>query len=193
MKTAEYIEEYLALERRTLEQIDRDELAGLVELFMQTYQAEGNIYVFGNGGSASTASHMANDFNKGISEYVDKKFHLVCLNDNAATMMAIANDISYEEIFRFQLQGKLRPEDLVIGISGSGNSPNVLRAVEYAREHGVKTVGFCGFDGGKLRAEVDLCVYVPLNNMQVVEDLHLMVNHLLMYVVQRILRISGSH
>ena len=193
MKTAEYIEEYLTLERQTLERLDRRELTALAEQFWETYEAEGTIYVFGNGGSASTASHMANDFNKGVSEYVDKKFRLICLNDNAATVMAIANDISYEEIFRFQLQGKLRPGDLVIGISGSGNSLNVLRAIEYARECGVKTVGLCGFDGGRLRKLADLCVHVPLSNMQVVEDLHLMVNHLLMYVAYRQLGITGAH
>ena len=193
MNTEEYIREYLELERRTLERLDQKELAALAELFLQTYQAEGTIYVFGNGGSGSTASHMANDFNKGVSEYVDKKFRVECLNDNMATVLSIANDISYEEIFRFQLRGKLSKNDLVIGISGSGNSPNVLRAVEYARECGARTVGLCGFDGGRLRQTAELSVYVPLRNMQVVEDLHLMVNHLLMYVAQRTLGISGCH
>ena len=185
-----YIQDYLDLERKVLDSLDLEEIAQVLELFLAAYQAEGTIYVFGNGGSASTASHMANDFNKGISEYVDKKFRMVCLNDNVATLMSIANDISYEEVFRFQLRNKLRPGDLVIGISGSGNSPNVVNAVEYAKSQGIPTVGFTGFDGGRLKELADCGFHVPLRNMQVVEDLHLVINHLLMNVVDRILGIT---
>ena len=135
MNTENYIADYLEMEKRMFDVIDRDEMKTVVDLIMETYEAEGTIYVFGNGGSASTASHMANDFNKGISEFVDKKFRFCCLNDNVATMLSIANDISYEEIYRFQLRGKLQPNDLVIGISGSGNSANVLNAVSLSLIH----------------------------------------------------------
>ena len=190
MNERTYIDEYLALEKKTLEALDRTQIRAVLDRVMEAYQAEGTIYVFGNGGSASTASHMANDFNKGISEYVDKKFRMVCLNDNVATLMSIANDISYEEVFRFQLRNKLRPGDLVIGISGSGNSPNVVNAVEYAKSQGIPTVGFTGFDGGRLKELADCGFHVPLRNMQVVEDLHLVINHLLMNVVDRILGIT---
>ena len=185
-----YIQDYLDLERKTLDSLDLEEIAQVLELFLAAYQAEGTIYVFGNGGSASTASHMVNDFNKGISEYVDKKFRLVCLNDNVSTLMSIANDISYDEVFRFQLRNKLKPNDLVVGISGSGNSKNVVNAISYAKEQGVKTVGLCGFSGGKLKELADVSFYVQLNNMQVVEDMHLILNHLLMNVVARVLEIS---
>jgi len=185
-----YIQDYLDLERKTLDSLDLEEVAQVLELFLAAYQAEGTIYVFGNGGSASTASHMVNDFNKGISEYVDKKFRLVCLNDNVSTLMSIANDISYDEVFRFQLRNKLKPNDLVVGISGSGNSKNVVNAISYAKEQGVKTVSLCGFSGGKLKELADVSLYVQLNNMQVVEDMHLILNHLLMNVVARVLEIS---
>jgi len=185
-----YIRDYLALEQETLQKLDREEIRSVLDAFLDTYQNEGTIYVFGNGGSASTASHMANDFNKGVSEYVDKKFHVVCLNDNVATLMAVANDISYDEVFRFQLRGKLKPGDLVIGISGSGNSANVLNAVGYAKEQGVKTVGWTGFSGGKLKELADICFWVELPNMQIVEDVHLILNHLLMNVTYRMLHIS---
>ena len=185
-----YIQDYLDLERKTLDSLDREEIAQVLELFLAAYQAEGTIYVFGNGGSASTASHMVNDFNKGISEFVDKKFRLVCLNDNVSTLMSIANDISYDEVFRFQLRNKLKPNDLVVGISGSGNSKNVVNAISYAKEQGVKTVSLCGFSGGKLKKLADVSFYVQLNNMQVVEDMHLILNHLLMNVVARVLEIS---
>ena len=185
-----YIQDYLDLERKTLDSLDLEEIAQVLELFLAAYQAEGTIYVFGNGGSASTASHMVNDFNKGISEYVDKKFRLVCLNDNVSTLMSIANDISYDEVFRFQLRNKLKPNDLVVGISGSGNSKNVVNAISYAKEQGVKTVSLCGFSGGKLKELADVSFHVQLNNMQVVEDMHLILNHLLMNVVARVLEIS---
>ncbi len=190
MKEADYITQYIEMEKEMLEVVDKGEIQSVLDVMMETYQAGGTIYVFGNGGSATTASHMANDFNKGVSEYVERKFKICCLNDSVATMLSIANDISYEEIYRFQLRGKLQPEDLVIGFSGSGNSANVLHAVSYAKEQGVKTVGFCGFGGGKLKEIADYSFYVPLNNMKVVEDLHLMMNHLLMYAVEKILGIT---
>ena len=190
MNEQTYIDEYLALEKKTLEALDRTQIRAVLDRVMEAYQAEGTIYVFGNGGSASTASHMVNDFNKGISEYVDKKFRLVCLNDNVSTLMSIANDISYDEVFRFQLRNKLKPNDLVVGISGSGNSKNVVNAISYAKEQGVKTVSLCGFSGGKLKELADVSFYVQLNNMQVVEDMHLILNHLLMNVVARVLEIS---
>lgn len=190
MKEADYITQYIEMEKGMLEVVDKGEIQSVLDVMMETYQAGGTIYVFGNGGSATTASHMANDFNKGVSEYVDRKFKICCLNDSVATMLSIANDISYEEIYRFQLRGKLQPEDLVIGFSGSGNSANVVHAVSYAKEQGVKTVGFCGFGGGKLKEIADYSFYVPLNNMKVVEDLHLMMNHLLMYAVEKILGIT---
>lgn len=132
------------------------------------------------------------DFNKGISEYVDRKFRFCCLNDNVATMLSIANDISFEEIYRFQLIHKLQPKDLVIGISGSGNSANVINAVSYAKEQGVKTIGFCGFSGGKLKEIADYSFYVALDSMKIVEDMHLMMSHLLMYAVEKILGITGA-
>ena len=136
-RTEQYISDYLALEMKTLEHFDRQAAAQVLEAMLRAYQTDGTIYVCGNGGSASTASHMANDFNKGISEYTDRKFRFYALTDNVATMLAIANDISYDEIFRFQLRGRLRPEDLVIGISGSGNSANVVNALAYAKEQGI--------------------------------------------------------
>ena len=121
MTISDYISEYLEMEKKTIESLNREELLSVVNAFLDVYEKEGTIYVFGNGGSASTASHMANDYNKGLNEFLDKKFRFVCLNDNVATLMSIANDISYEEVFRMQLRGKLEEKDLVVGISGSGN------------------------------------------------------------------------
>lgn len=193
MTISDYISEYLEMEKKTIESLNREELLSVVNAFLDVYEKEGTIYVFGNGGSASTASHMANDYNKGLNEFLDKKFRFVCLNDNVATLMSIANDISYEEVFRMQLRGKLEEKDLVVGISGSGNSMNVINAISYAKEMGVKTVGLCGYEGGKLKALSDVVLHVNLNNMQIVEDIHLIFNHLLMYVCQRHMNIPSCH
>ena len=193
MTISDYISEYVEMEKKTIESLNREELLSVVNAFLDVYEKEGTIYVFGNGGSASTASHMANDYNKGLNEFLDKKFRFVCLNDNVATLMSIANDISYEEVFRMQLRGKLEEKDLVVGISGSGNSMNVINAISYAKEMGVKTVGLCGYEGGKLKALSDVVLHVNLNNMQIVEDIHLIFNHLLMYVCQRHMNIPSCH
>ena len=192
-KTAQYISDYINLEMRTLEQLDQQAIAEVLSAILRAYEAEGTIYVCGNGGSASTASHMANDFNKGISEYVQKKFRFYSLTDNVATMLSISNDISYDEMFRFQLQGRLRKEDLVIGISGSGNSMNVVNALTYAKEQGVQTVAVCGYSGGKIKEIADVVFHVNINNMQIVEDVHLILNHLLMNVLQRLWDIPGHN
>ncbi|MCR4817881.1 MAG: SIS domain-containing protein [Fretibacterium sp.] len=188
---ARYIQDYLTLEKKTLEALSQKEIHDVVDAALDAYEHEGTIYICGNGGSAATASHAANDFNKGISEYVDKKWHFYCLNDNVATLMSIANDISYEEVFRFQLRNKLKPHDLVIGISGSGNSANVVNALRYAKEQGVKTMGWTGYSGGKVKELADVVFYVPLDNMQVVEDMHMVLVHLLMNVVQRLYKLPG--
>ena len=192
-KTSRYISDYVDLEMRTLERFDKQAAAEVLGAILRAYEAEGTIYVCGNGGSASTASHMANDFNKGISEYVQKKFRFYSLTDNVATMLSIANDISYDEMFRFQLQGRLRKEDLVIGISGSGNSMDVVNALTYAREQGVQTVAVCGYSGGKIKEIADVAFHVDINNMQIVEDVHLILNHLLMNVLQRLWNIPGHN
>ena len=112
------IKEYYEREISVINRLNLDEINESMNAILDAYNRKGTIYICGNGGSASTASHFQNDFNKGISEYVDNKFNFYCLNDNVATIMAVANDIGYEEVFRFQLRNKITPNDLFIGISG---------------------------------------------------------------------------
>ena len=176
------IRDYLANEIKVLQALDVDEIDRVLNLLAETFENEHTIYIFGNGGSAATASHFQNDFNKGVSEYTQKKFRFCCLNDNVATLMAIANDIGYEEVFRFQLTGKLRPGDLVIAISGSGNSTNVINAVEYAKQEGNIVIGLTGYGGGKLRQMADYSLHAPVNSMQITEDIHMIFDHLMMSV-----------
>ena len=176
------IRNYIALEKDVLSKLDINAINDTMNLIYKTFLKEGNIYIFGNGGSSATASHFVNDFNKGISEYTEKKFRFVCLNDNIATVLAIANDISYDEIFRFQLRGKLKHDDIVIAISGSGNSKNVLYAAEYAQSCGNKVIGLTGFDGGKLKQICDISLHVPSKSMQITEDIHMVFDHMIMAI-----------
>jgi len=174
------IRDYISCEIETLKKLDVDAINDALNLLLEVWERRGRVYIFGNGGSASTASHFQNDFNKGVSEYVEKKFRFHCLNDNIATIMAIANDIGYDEVFRFQLKGQLEPGDIVIAISGSGNSKNVINAVEYAKSQGNKVIGITGYDGGKLRQLCDISLHAPVNSMQVAEDIHMIFDHLMM-------------
>jgi len=176
------ISAYIEREIAVLKTLDVDAIDAVLQLLEKTLENEGTIYIFGNGGSAATASHYQNDFNKGVSEYTEKKFRFQCLNDNVPTLMAIANDIGYEEVFRFQLKGKLRPNDIVFAISGSGNSKNVLNAVEYVKSCGNAVVGVTGYSGGKLKALCDYSLHAPINSMQMTEDIHMIFDHLMMSI-----------
>ena len=178
----ELIETYLEQEIDMLKRIDVSAVNEVLNLLEAGMKREATIYVFGNGGSAATASHFQNDFNKGVSEHIDKKFRFLCLNDNIATIMAVANDIGYEEVFRFQLQGKIKKGDILMAISGSGNSPNVINAVEYGKKQGCKVVGLTGYSGGRLKELSDISLHVPINSMQITEDVHMIFNHLMMSV-----------
>ena len=176
------INAYIRLECEVLNRLDINSINDAMNLIEDAFEKEETIYIFGNGGSAATASHFQNDFNKGISEHTSKKFRFQCLNDNTATILAIANDIAYDEIFRFQLTGRLRQGNLVIAISGSGNSRNILNAAEYARECNAKVIGLTGFDGGRLKALSDIWLSAPVNSMQVTEDVHMILDHLMMSI-----------
>ena len=174
------IRNYIACEIETLNMLDVDAINDALNLLLETQKNHKRIYVFGNGGSAATASHFQNDFGKGVSEFVEDKFRFQCLNDNIPTVMAVANDIGFEEIFRFQLRGVIEPGDIVIAISGSGDSKNVLKAVEYAKECGNKIIGLTGYTGGKLKELSDISLHVPVNSMQITEDIHMVFDHLMM-------------
>lgn len=176
------IKDYIKQLKKTLDLLDVNLINSAIKCLYDVFLSEGNIYIFGNGGSAATASHFVNDFNKGISEYTEKKFRFICLNDNIATVLAIANDISYDEIFRFQLKGKLKQNDIVIAISGSGNSKNVILASQYAKECGNKVIGLTGFDGGKLKEICDINLHANINSMQITEDIHMIFDHMIMAI-----------
>lgn len=176
------INQYLKKEIETIQSLNVEEINRALNLLREAFERENTIYIFGNGGSSATASHYQNDFNKGVSEHTEKKFNFLCLNDNVATVMAVANDIGFEEVFRFQLKGHLKSGDVVIAISGSGNSKNVINAVEYAKEQGSAIIGITGYNGGKLKPLSDVSLHAPVNSMQITEDIHMIFDHLMMSV-----------
>jgi D-sedoheptulose 7-phosphate isomerase len=177
---AEYTRRYV---RTNAESLNGNYLTeGMTQLVetLARARAEGKtIYFFGNGGSASTGSHMANDIAKLTIVGDNKRFRCVSLADAMPTVLAWANDVSYAEVYAEQIKNLGTPGDIAFGLSGSGNSPNVLRGLEEARKLGMTTVGLIGTGGGKMRALCDLAVVVPSNNMQHIEDAHLVICHML--------------
>lgn len=183
MNYVQMISEYIDDEINILKKLDMEAISRAMNLLEDTRKKNGTIYVFGNGGSSATASHIQNDFNKGVSEKVFPKYRFICLNDNIPTLMALANDNGFENVFVQQLENYLQPNDLVMAISGSGNSKNVIKAVAYAKEKGVPIIGLTGFNGGKLSCLSDISLNVPVNDMQLTEDIHMIFDHMMMRIL----------
>jgi D-sedoheptulose 7-phosphate isomerase len=164
----------------------------VADVLCDAYRREHTVFVFGNGGSAALASHSACDLGKGTVRNGNRRFRVLSLTDNVPLMTAWANDQRYEDIFAEQLRSFVAKDDLAFAISGSGNSPNVLNALQVAHAAGATTIGLTGFEGGKMKTLCDLCVVVPSDNMQLVEDSHVAVTHSIFTAVRhRISRISG--
>lgn len=189
--TQKTIAHYLNLVKDTIDKLDRNSIEQTVNAFMRVYDAEKTIYIFGNGGSAASATHACGDFVKGASYGLKKRFKVMSLVDNLPALMAIANDISYDDIFVEQLKNFIQPGDLVIGISGSGNSANVVKAMEYAKQQGVQTIAFCGFKGGKIKELADISVHSVAMDMEAAEDIHMMVFNVIKKEVMR--RLHGDN
>lgn len=177
------LKDYLEKEVCIIKGLDLESINNVMNVFETARLKRGKIFICGNGGSAATASHFASDFNKGVSENLDVKYDFECLNDNVPMMMAIANDISYEDIFSVPLKNKMKSGDVFVGISGSGNSQNVVNAMKYAKNIGGVTVAIVGYDGGRLKEMADYCIHININNMQIAEDLHMIMDHLMMFTL----------
>lgn len=176
-----FAEQYKTDLFRTVEGVDLGAVEQAISWFEEARDHQRHIFVCGNGGSASTASHFACDVVKGASFGRDQRFRIMALTDSLPTLTAYSNDVSYECVFVEQLRNFAQAGDLVMAISGSGNSPNVLRAVEYANSIGCKTIGLTGRDGGKLRPLAQLNIHVPAPHMGRIEDAHMIVCHMIAY------------
>jgi D-sedoheptulose 7-phosphate isomerase len=159
--------------------LPRERLSQLGEILFRAYRNDKQVLVMGNGGSSSTASHMAADLAKNTIGPNMRRFRIMSLNDNAAIVTALANDLGYENVFSEQLTSLVGAGDVLIAVSASGNSPNILNAMRYARSRSAEVVGLFGFDGGQAVALADLAIIVPSDDYGVVEDLHLVINHIL--------------
>jgi len=177
---ADFAREYVEYVSAVLKSIDPAEIAAFARTLLAARDRGATVYFMGNGGSAATASHFANDLAIG-TKTADRHFRIVALTDNVPVLTAIANDFGYEEIFVRQLRLVLDAGDVVVAISASGNSPNLLRAIDFARQQGATTVGLTAFDGGTLRATVDLAVHVPTFQGEYgpAEDGHMVLDHLI--------------
>jgi D-sedoheptulose 7-phosphate isomerase len=178
---------YLDEVTKTLQKMEKDmpyKVEEVVNALLKARDAGRRIYICGNGGSASTASHMASDLNKGANRKDAPRFKAVALTDNIPAILAWANDASYDDIFVEQLRNHLEKGDVVIGISGSGNSPNVLKALHYANDEGALTIGLTGFDGGKIAQLARICYVVPSQTMQQIEDIHLVLEHMISLILR---------
>lgn len=173
-----YLTEYLDTVQHLVAQVPVEQVESIVLRLVDLYQRGGTLALVGNGGSASTASHIANDFQKCLYDLFGKPFRCLALTDSISIITAWANDTDYTNVFAPQVRTWLGTDDVLIAISGSGNSPNVLRAVEVAKEQGAYTIGLTGYRGGKLAAMAHESIIVPSENMQQIEDVHMILVHL---------------
>ncbi len=179
MDIIEHTENYLSELKKSIDALPREKIRRITEILLDAHKRGAKVIIMGNGGSAATASHMVCDLGKGTAVEGVPRIRAVALNDNVPLLTAWSNDTEYQYAYMEQLANLLEEGDVVIGISGSGNSPNVLNAIQYANEHGGITVGFTGFQGGKLAAMCRECIVVPSDNMERIEDIHLILEHLI--------------
>lgn len=176
---------YFHAQHDLLDQTPTEPLAMILDILERARAERRHIFVFGNGGSASTASHFAADLGKNTVRSHMPRFQITCLNDNMAIFSAYANDDGYESVFAEPLISLSDPGDVALAISASGNSPNVLRAVQAANEGGLTTIGFAGMTGGKLKALARHCIVVPSTSYEHIEDVHLMLCHALVATIKQ--------
>ncbi|OGG00074.1 hypothetical protein A3D78_05145 [Candidatus Gottesmanbacteria bacterium RIFCSPHIGHO2_02_FULL_39_14] len=186
-----FIDDYIRGLKESLDRLPRDKIEEAIGIILEAYKRGRKIFVMGNGGSASNASHMACDLGKGTLRRVyderEKRFRVISLTDNVALMTAFANDLSYSDVFVQQLRNLVEAEDVVIVLSGSGNSINVVRAVKYAKKKGAKTIGLLGFKtGGKLAAMVDCAIIADSLHYGQCEDIQLILDHIITSWIARV-------
>lgn len=173
------IARYIGEVSGTLSELPVAQIERMLEILRKARVERRKLFIFGNGGSATTASHFACDLNKGAICAGQPRFRAIALTDNIPVVTAWANDASYEDIFAEQLENHVEAGDIVIGISGSGNSMNVVNALRLANAKGATTLAFTGFDGGKVKEVAHVCIIVPNHTMEQVEDIHLLIGHLM--------------
>lgn len=184
------VKRYIDGVKAVLDALPIDEIEDIAEILYQAYKANKKIILMGNGGSAATASHFACDLAKGCAISGKRRFRSFALSDSISMVTAYANDLGYEEIFAEQLKNIVEKGDIVIGISASGNSKNILKAMELANKRSAVSIGLTGFKGGKIKGSVYKCLIVPSDSMEQIEDTHLMILHALKILLISRLRVN---
>jgi len=188
VKIKPFVTDYLIRLKHILDDIDAEVVSDIIDELELTLVNKSRIYIIGNGGSSANASHMVNDLGAGLRRRDIVNFDVMSLGDNSPVVSAIANDIGYENIFFMQMKGLINPNDIVIAISCSGDSPNIVKAVDYAKGLGCKIIGITGFDGGYLKSISDISFHVsaPKNEYGLVEDVHMILDHIIYsYYIQK--------
>jgi D-sedoheptulose 7-phosphate isomerase len=196
-RTQEYLDEVSEI----VEKLDRGSIDKAIRILYEAWKGDNQVFTIGNGGSASTATHLACDLNKWVSDETDKKFRAICLVDNIPLVSALTNDNGWGDIYYAQLKNFLRKGDVLVAISvhgGSGSdkagpwSQNLLKAVKYAKDNGGKVVGLSGFDGGVLKTAADACIVVPADSTPHVEGMHLVLTHLMGEQLRAMISAKGT-
>ena len=177
----QWIAEYIKAQKAAHDSIPQDAVAQLVEMLRDALKQNRQILVFGNGGSAANASHFATDLGKGASDKAGKRFRVLSLNDNVSWMTALANDYAYEDVFMGQLQNYGQPGDIALGLSVSGNSPNCVRALDWGRKNGLRTVALVGAKRGRMAEVAEKVIVINDTHYGRVEDAQMGICHLLCY------------
>lgn len=175
----DFVKSYIDQLNEVLNALPSEKFLEINKTLLEARETGKQIFVIGNGGSAAAASHMVCDFNKNTREAGKKRMRAICLNDNTPSVLAYANDEGYDIIFSEQLLSLGQSGDILIAISGSGNSANIIKAIETARQMNIKVIGLTGFKGGKMKELTDICLVVPSDSMEMIEDVHLIINHIL--------------
>ena len=181
-----YLDEYSTAINRAMAVIDPSVFEKIIKILADAYKNDRQVFIAGNGGSAGTANHFVCDFGKNAVPFTGlesgkRRFRIISVSDNVEKISALANDIAFEEIFRQQLINLMRDGDVLIAISASGNSPDIVRACEYAKEMKSRIIALAGFNGGKVKEYADAACVVPLTSYEQIEDIHLIILHMIVY------------
>lgn len=171
------VTEYLRDTERVIAELPTAAITSAIEVLLSARRQRRHVFLIGNGGSAATASHLANDLTKAASVEGRFRIRAIALTDNVPLITAWSNDSSYDDVFVEQLRGLMEPRDVVLAISASGNSPNVIRALEFGRLHGAVMIGWTGRSGGKMRSLVDHCICAPSDDVGQIENAHMVLDH----------------
>ena len=179
-----FIKKYLDELKRALDDLNTEELSKIIDILQKAHENKRRIFVMGNGGSAATANHFTCDFGKNAIRDDERRIKIISLSDNISYITAYGNDIGYEYVFIEQLKNLMESGDIVVAISASGNSPNIIKAVEYAKEKGGVVIGLTGGKGGKLKELADIGIVANINTYEQIEDIHMIITHIIVFLIK---------